>query len=182
MLDTRTQIIDLAEESIRSKGFNAFSYRDISKVLNIKNAAIHYHFPSKANLGKAVIDRTRERFKEETEAWKVLSPDQRLKNFIGIYEKIEAKNLICFMGSLGTDHITLPREMQESLTESAREIRQWLTNVLKEGKETGVFSFKEGLEERANIIVCSLLSSLILTRVTGDNVVSSVGNGVLKGM
>lgn len=182
MSDTRTQIIDLAEQSIRSKGFNAFSYKDISSVLNIKNAAIHYHFPSKADLGKAVIDRTRERFQTEIAVWAALDPEAKLKNFIGIYKEIEAKNLICFMGSLGTDHITLPKEMQESLTESAREIRAWLTDVLREGKEKGVFNFKESLEERANIIVCSLLSSLILTRVTGDNVLSSVGNGVLKGM
>ncbi|MDR3047168.1 MAG: TetR/AcrR family transcriptional regulator, partial [Bacteroidales bacterium] len=51
MNDTRSEIISIANELIKSIGYNAFSYADISKKLNIKNAAIHYYFPAKADLG-----------------------------------------------------------------------------------------------------------------------------------
>ena len=51
MNDTRNEIIRLGSELIRSIGYNSFSYADISKALNIKNAAIHYYFPSKSDLG-----------------------------------------------------------------------------------------------------------------------------------
>ena len=51
MNDTRSEIIRLGSELIRSIGYNSFSYADISKALNIKNAAIHYYFPSKSDLG-----------------------------------------------------------------------------------------------------------------------------------
>ncbi|HEU4554463.1 MAG TPA: TetR/AcrR family transcriptional regulator, partial [Chitinophaga sp.] len=55
--NTREKIIELADHLIRTKGFNAFSYADISAPLAIKNAAVHYHFPTKADLGISVIER-----------------------------------------------------------------------------------------------------------------------------
>ena len=40
MNDTRNEIIRIGNELVRSVGYNAFSYADIAKALNIKNAAI----------------------------------------------------------------------------------------------------------------------------------------------
>ncbi len=48
---TRERILELGENFIRTKGYNAFSYQDISSELGVKNAAIHYYFPSKENFG-----------------------------------------------------------------------------------------------------------------------------------
>ena len=59
MNDTRSEIIRLGSELIRSIGYNSFSYADISKALNIKNAAIHYYFPSKSDLGVEIIRENR---------------------------------------------------------------------------------------------------------------------------
>ena len=68
-MDTRTSILNLAEKLIRTRGYHAFSYQDISKPLKIKNAAVHYHFPAKADLGLAVIQRTIESFKKKVILW-----------------------------------------------------------------------------------------------------------------
>ena len=54
-MDTRSEIINIADALIRAKGYNAFSFTDIGKQLNIKNASIHYHFPTKTDLGVAII-------------------------------------------------------------------------------------------------------------------------------
>ena len=53
--DTRAQIMDRAGHLLMSRGFNGFSYRDISSFLGIKNAAVHYHFRSKADLALAAM-------------------------------------------------------------------------------------------------------------------------------
>ena len=45
---TREKILELGENLIRTKGYNAFSYQDISSKLGIKNAAVHYYFPTKS--------------------------------------------------------------------------------------------------------------------------------------
>ncbi|MCJ7815695.1 MAG: TetR/AcrR family transcriptional regulator, partial [Xanthomonadales bacterium] len=54
--NTREQIIDKAFQLMLQRGMNGFSYRDISEPLGVKNAAIHYHFPNKTDLIKALID------------------------------------------------------------------------------------------------------------------------------
>src|SRR5690606_40708940 len=54
MGDTAQQIIDLAEDAIATKGYSAFSFREIAALMGIKSASIHYHFPTKPHLGLAV--------------------------------------------------------------------------------------------------------------------------------
>jgi|GEM_PF-6700355 len=87
MSNTREKIIELADQLIRTKGFNAFSYADISAPLDIKNAAVHYHFPNKADLGIAVIEQEIARLNDGIHQWKKLSPDARLKKMIAIFQQ-----------------------------------------------------------------------------------------------
>ncbi|HKI87734.1 MAG TPA: TetR/AcrR family transcriptional regulator, partial [Draconibacterium sp.] len=61
---TREKILELGENLIRTRGYNAFSYQDISSELGIKNAAIHYYFPSKKNLGTSIVKTNIQRFEE----------------------------------------------------------------------------------------------------------------------
>ena len=49
------QILLVAESLIQSRGYNAFSYKDISEIIGIKTSSIHYYFPTKADLGKQVV-------------------------------------------------------------------------------------------------------------------------------
>jgi TetR/AcrR family transcriptional regulator, transcriptional repressor for nem operon len=51
------EILDAAEIRIRRGGFEAVSYRDLAADVGIKAASVHYHFPQKALLGAAVVDR-----------------------------------------------------------------------------------------------------------------------------
>jgi len=52
------EILDLAETLIQTRGYSAFSYQDIADSLGIRKASIHYHFPSKTDLGIAVVGST----------------------------------------------------------------------------------------------------------------------------
>ena len=181
-MDTRTEILDLAEQLIRSRGYNSFSYKDISSALNIKNAAIHYYFPAKHDLGKAIINRTRLRFAQHISEWKTASPTQQLEQFIDTYEQANEKELICFMGSLGPSYHTLPESMQKELTAASFEIRSWIRIILKAGLADESFAFKENLEEKSDAIITSLLASLIMNRVTGENILASIKSVIFKGL
>lgn len=44
--DTRVRILDLAENLLLERGFNAFSYQHITRELDVKPAAIHHHYPT----------------------------------------------------------------------------------------------------------------------------------------
>lgn len=179
-MDTKDNILALAETLIRTKGYHAFSYNDISKPLQIKNAAIHYHYPSKKDLGIAVIQRNRLGFLKRIHVLKIMTASKQLSNFMSIYKESQRAGLICFMGALGSGYDSLPKEMQVLLSEVSSEIRVWLTQILKKGKAENAFSFKESAQEKADLISSSLLASLILNKVTGEDITKSVVNAILK--
>ena len=49
--DTATRILDIGERLVQVRGFNGFSYADMAAELDMTTAALHYHFPGKAELG-----------------------------------------------------------------------------------------------------------------------------------
>jgi hypothetical protein len=52
---TTTRILDVAERLVQTRGHNGFSYADVASELGITRAALHYHYPGKAELGEALI-------------------------------------------------------------------------------------------------------------------------------
>src|SRR5262249_62421703 len=64
MVSTAERILDTAQALAQVRGYNGFSYADISAELAITKPSIHYHFPSKAQLAEALIARYRRRFAE----------------------------------------------------------------------------------------------------------------------
>ena len=59
--NTRSSILDVGERLVQVRGFNGFSYADVAAELSVTKASLHYHFPSKAELGEALIARYAER-------------------------------------------------------------------------------------------------------------------------
>ena len=59
------EILDAAETMIQSQGYNGFSFREIADQVGIKSASVHYHFPTKADLGAAVARRYTDRFLDQ---------------------------------------------------------------------------------------------------------------------
>src|SRR6188768_3676076 len=60
--DTAQRILDVAERLVQTRGFNGFSYADIAEALDVTKASLHYHFPSKADLGRRLIERYEKTF------------------------------------------------------------------------------------------------------------------------
>ena len=101
---TRDLILDAAEELLQRRSYNAFSYQHIAVQLGIRNAAIHYHFPSKADLGTALIRRYRQRYQETIQRLESECRDcwGLLQGFFSIYRAyLEAGDMVCPGGVLG---------------------------------------------------------------------------------
>jgi TetR/AcrR family transcriptional regulator, transcriptional repressor for nem operon len=164
---TREKIIELGENLILTKGYNAFSYQDISTELGIKNAAIHYYFPSKENLGTSIIKTNIQRFEEMIDNMRSRGFDewQQLDTFIKIYIKSHREQKLCLVGSLGPDINTLNDSTKIELIKITEIILKWLTNILTSGREKRIFKFTEDPQNRATIIFSSLVASLQLSRI-----------------
>jgi AcrR family transcriptional regulator len=167
MKATREHIIHLADSLIRKRGFNAFSYSDIAAVLEIRNAAIHYHFPTKSLLGQAVIREELLRVEEYQQRNKELGGDLQLQHLVGIFYCNSQRNAVCLMGALTPEFATFDAEMQSMVQQLCTGIREWVANCLEQARTTGKFRFSGSAADRAALVVSTLLSSLLLSRVEG---------------
>jgi AcrR family transcriptional regulator len=62
---TRGQIVQAAEKIFADKGFRAMTLRDVTKAARVNLAAVNYHFGSKTNLMRAIIERRMEPINRE---------------------------------------------------------------------------------------------------------------------
>jgi TetR/AcrR family transcriptional regulator, transcriptional repressor for nem operon len=171
-INTKRAIMDLAETFIQEKGFNGFSYAHIAKALDVKNAAVHYHFPTKEELVCAVMQRYRDRF----QLWinnsriKNLSPEEKLEWFFSIYTDTRADNgKVCLGGSLETEFNSLPVSLREQTEALTRELLAWLQTTLQEGRDAGIFHFSGDPSNKAALILSSLQGGLQMARALGTD-------------
>lgn len=162
---TREKILELGENLIRTKGYNAFSYQDISSELGIKNAAVHYYFPSKENLATSIVKTNILRFEEMADNMNSRKFDawQQLESFLKIYVKSHREQKKCIVGALSPDFYSLSETTQSELKRMIRLIIDWLTALLAFGIQHKVFNFKEDPATRAMVIFSSLVASLQLS-------------------
>lgn len=164
--DTREKILDQAESLLQEKGFNGFSYADISGPLKIKNAAVHYYFPSKAILGFTVIERYRDRLRGYSEHLNSKHGDDVLRlldGFIAIPKSFLNKSKLgCPLGKLEADAGTLPDDMRRATALLGKELWQWLTFILDQGRQLGVFRFEGPTKDKALLIAAALQGASLM--------------------
>src|SRR5271166_4150384 len=111
MADTAERILDTAQALAQVRGYNGFSYADISAEVAITKASIHHHFPSKAQLAEALIDRYRQRFaaarQEAGDA--AAGPRDRLAGYARLYAEVFTDGgRMCLCGVFAADAASLP--------------------------------------------------------------------------
>lgn len=174
---TREKIIQLAENLIHMHGYHGFSYANISTVLNIKNAAIHYHFPNKEALGMAVLNNTKERLlhkKQELKAQNA-SINECITAFIQVYDKnCYTNNRMCLVGAFCSDYYLLPPLVQRELNELINSIIEWLAEQLENARTNETISFSGSARAQAAMMSSSMLGALMLNRAVGHVVYEQI--------
>lgn len=170
--DTAEQILDLAETLIQTRGYSAFSYQDIADSLGIRKASIHYHFPSKADLGIAVVDRYVARFGGALVA---IAADQSQPSMAMLDFYVEpyagfakTPDRICLCGALSGEILALPAELRSRVDGFFRTHQDWLAGILKRGAARGEFTLAAPPAKVARFIFSALQGALLVKRTTGD--------------
>src|SRR6185503_15486098 len=115
---TAGRILDVAERLVQTRGFNGFSYADISAELRIRNASVHYHFRSKSDLGKRLVARYRENFMAALSALEAKAPDARarLRTYAGMWSQVlRDRYRMCLCGMMAADIATLPKAVRSEI-------------------------------------------------------------------
>jgi TetR/AcrR family transcriptional regulator, transcriptional repressor for nem operon len=167
---TAGRILDTAEDLVQVRGFNGFSYADISAELGITKAALHYHFAGKADLGLALITRYSGRFAgalADLDGGDV-TPADRLAGYAGLYLNVLRQRKMCLCGMLAAEYQTLPPPMRDAVTSFFDANESWLEEVLAEGQDDGSLHFSGTARDTARVVIACLEGAMLVARPYGD--------------
>ncbi len=103
------QVLDAAERRVRAGGYHAVSFRDLAADVGIRSASVHHHFPQKADLGLALVERYHERFLAGLADARDRPPAERLRAFCAAYRQaFRAADAVCLCGMLAAESRGLP--------------------------------------------------------------------------
>lgn len=168
---TAARILDVAERLAQTRGFNGFSYADIAAEVGITKASLHYHFPSKADLGISLVIRYRENFQSAIAIIAASGADAltRLQRYVQVYQQVLGADRMCLCGMLAAEYATLPSSMQQELRQFFDENEEWLIRLLEEGKRSGALEFEGSPHDVAALLTGALEGSMLLARSYRDN-------------
>ena len=180
--DTKQEIIRIGKSLIRMYGYNAFSYADISKELNMKNAAVHYHFRGKEDLLAGILDNYIEEYQLLSKQLQgsSLSSFQKLEKFIERYSALADGNCICIIGSVASDYNTLPDSVKEKTTQLIEMAVSMIEKILQDGKKNGELHFPESARTRTLLLLTNLAAGVQLARIAGKKDYESIRKAALN--
>lgn len=173
-IDTKTALLDVAEHAVRSRGFDGFSYADLAQAVGIRKASIHYHFPTKANLSAALIDRYTEaikahcrRIEEEND-----TAGRQLLGLIALYrDALNEGSTLCLCVSLTSSHESLSEDVTAKVNGFRDMVVDWLRAVFERGLTDGSITGLTAPELEARSSLAMLEGAQLAARSAGDSAV-----------
>lgn len=137
--DTAHKVLDVAEYYTQTRGFNAFSYKDIQHEVGVKTSSIHYYFPTKQDLAMAMTERYVERFCRALEEI-TSAHDKGIKQIevlSRIFIDVLGEGRFCMCGMLASDIVGLPDNVSGKVHEFFQRIEAWLLTAIELAQEQG---------------------------------------------
>ena len=140
---TAERILDVGEQLVQTRGYNAFSYADVAAELDLTKAALHYHFAGKAELGEALLNRYAVRFAEAVAVIdaKPVDATSKLNSYADLYLDVLQRQRMCLCGMLAAEFETLPEPMRTIVVRFFKDNEIWLSKVLAQGRREGTLHF-----------------------------------------
>lgn len=180
--DTREEIVRIGTQLIKSHGYNAFSYADISEQLQIKNAAVHYHFRGKEDLLAEVLDQYIDQYQLLKKQLVQLNATATvaIEKFVERYSVLVDANCICIIGSIASDYNTLPESVKEKVYHLVTMVLKMVEETLTAGKRSGEFHFAETPKTQTLLLMTNLAAGVQLARITGKKDYDTIKRAIIR--
>ncbi|SIO18593.1 transcriptional regulator, TetR family [Parasphingorhabdus marina DSM 22363] len=170
-MNTRTAILDLAEDAARQQGSNGFSIGRLAKSVGIQKASMFHHFPSKPDLLDAVF----ERYSQEIYLWfddldkKQVTGGERVSRYLDLTRDIlQDGDSICLSIVLCVEQESLQDELVDEVRIFQKRNVKWLAQSFKAGLRDN--SIKNVGSPKAEAAACLSLidGALVSARLHND--------------
>ncbi|MEM9841047.1 MAG: TetR/AcrR family transcriptional regulator [Pseudomonadota bacterium] len=170
-METRTALLDSAERAARQRGFDAFSYADLARDVGIRKASIHYHFPLKADLAFALVDRYAARIADQlTEISNTDTPvAEKLRAFVALYRNAMANGTqLCLCVALSAGRDSLSEPVLAQLTRFHEDCAAWLRQVFTAAQEDGSVIGLADPKNEADALLALVEGAQLIARAATD--------------
>ncbi|MGQ0658937.1 MAG: TetR/AcrR family transcriptional regulator [Chromatiales bacterium] len=189
-MSIQEQIVDIAQEMVQKRGFHAFSYRDIAHQVGIKTASIHYYFPTKGDLGEAIVGRAREGFEEALRGIdaEAASATDKLRRFCGIFIRTYGEgDRLCPMCMLAMAQDTIPEEVRAGVQRFWEGAESWVERVVADGQTSREIAANLDPQAVARTFLAALEGAMVAARAFSDrgrltDVIDYLMSGVAPGV
>ena len=83
LTDTNVEILKVAEQFLRTRGYNGFSFGDVAEAVGTTRANVHYYYPTKEDLGRALVEATRTQVEKVTDDCNAEKSIEQLRRYFG---------------------------------------------------------------------------------------------------
>ena len=169
-MDRKTEILKLTAEMLKVKGFDSFSYNDLSQELGITKASIHHHFKRKEDLGLALLVFLKEGTLKGTKHLHDanISPWEKLEAFFDMNSQIiENGTKNCPVNSLQANVAVISPEMAVVLKEIGELEINLMASILEDGRKEGQMFFKGKARNHAILVMSTLRGAMQQSRIHG---------------
>lgn len=166
--DSKTLILESAARLTKLKGFDAFSYRDISAEIGIKTSSIHYHYPTKLDLAVALVDYYGGWFLSFLRqlSGKPIDGFEQLKTLFEAIANVSGEERhMCLCGMLCADVHSVSETAKDKLHQFFVEFEDWLTKTIQKGVEEGSIHTSIRPKSTAKEIAAITEGSMLIARV-----------------
>lgn len=138
--ETKTALLDVAEATARARGFDGFSYADLAQQVGIRKASIHHHFPTKALLARALLDRYTGQI---TTACALIDHQHptgaaRLSALLGLYrDALQDGQSLCLCVAFSASRDSLPADVIAQLATFRRRLTDWIATAFTLARQDG---------------------------------------------
>ena len=106
-------ILEAAEKRGRHAGYSNMSFRDVAKDVGIKSASVHYHFPTKSDLGTALVERYKDHFSQKLLQIDTTNFSDALAKFVQLYDAaLVMDQSICLCAALGAESMGIKKQIR----------------------------------------------------------------------
>ncbi len=136
--DTRETIMAAARAMVQAHGYNGLSFRDLADAVGIKSASVHYHFPTKGDLGAALARAYTDAARADLDAILAegLAPGDALRRYAALFRSpLENGNRMCLCGIFAAETDELPEQVQAEVRAFGDLNFAWLAHVLGPGSD-----------------------------------------------
>ena len=168
---TVEKIMSVALQMVQRRGFSGFSFRDIATEVGIKTASIHYHFPTKPDLAKAVLKEVKTGFEQELAriSREINDFDEQFMAFTAIFDDTFGDgDRLCPFCMVACAQDGVPDFVREEVQQFWSLGENWVKGHLEHGQNEGLVRADIDPSASGKVLVAMLEGAMITARAFGE--------------